>query len=345
MTKYGIKKSSLEMLNSLKGMIIDNTLLVSYEVLDIICEITSDLNKEVAVLINRKGEVIDVTIGDFASVKLNLYTERRSKDSLCSIRCVHTHPKGSGMLSEIDISALKELKLDLMVGIGVLNGNPQNAFFAYLSAENSDVLTVKKGPYEINEFMRINAQDLIRDIEKNYKSQKNRIFNVSNKKEKAILVGIDSIEYLDELKELLDTAGGVEVGRIVQNRQSADSAYLIGKGKLKELELEVQRGADLVIFDEELSGAQIRNLEEKIGVRVIDRTQLILDIFAKEPKLRKGKLQVELAQLRYRLPRLIGFGMEMSRTGAGIGTRGPGEKKLEIDREELRKDKRVRKRG
>jgi len=337
MTKYGIKKSSLEMLNSLKGMIIDNTLLVSYEVLDIICEITSDLNKEVAVLINRKGEVIDVTIGDFASVKLNLYTERRSKDSLCSIRCVHTHPKGSGMLSEIDISALKELKLDLMVGIGVLNGNPQNAFFAYLSAENSDVLTVKKGPYEINELMRINAQDLIRDIEKNYKSQKNRIFDVSNKKEKAILVGIDSIEYLDELKELLDTAGGVEVGRIVQNRQSADSAYLIGKGKLKELELEVQkRGADLVIFDEELSGAQIRNLEREIGVRVIDRTQLILDIFAKRAKTKEGKLQVELAQLRYRLPRLIGFGMEMSRTGAGIGTRGPGEKKLEIDRRRIR---------
>ncbi|HHY77620.1 MAG TPA: GTPase HflX [Clostridiales bacterium] len=330
------------MLDSIKEMVIDNNQLVSYEILDIICKITRDTNKEVAVLVNRKGEVVDVAIGDFASVQLNMYTERRSKDSLSGIRCIHTHPNGYGMLSDLDISALKELKLDLMIGIGVHNGNPQNVFFGYLSIENSNVLVVKRGPFDVNEFMKINAFDLIMEIEKNYNEQKHAIVDILNKKEKAVLVGIGSLEYLDELKDLLDTAGGVEVGRIVQKRQNPDGAFLIGKGKLDELKSEVQKKeADLVIFDEELTGAQIRNIEREIGVRVIDRTQLILDIFAKRAKTREGKLQVELAQLRYRLSRLIGFGIDMSRTGGGIGTRGPGEKKLEIDRRRIRE--RIRK--
>jgi len=342
MTNHGVKKTVQNMLDSIKEMVIDNNQLVSYEILDIICKITRDTNKEVAVLVNRKGEVVDVAIGDFASVQLNMYTERRSKDSLSGIRCIHTHPNGYGMLSELDISALKELKLDLMIGIGVHNGNPQNVFFGYLSIENSNVLVVKRGPFDVNEFMKINAFDLIMEIEKNYNEQKHAIVDILNKKEKAVLVGIGSLEYLDELKDLLDTAGGVEVGRIVQKRQNPDGAFLIGKGKLDELKSEVQKKeADLVIFDEELTGAQIRNIEREIGVRVIDRTQLILDIFAKRAKTREGKLQVELAQLRYRLSRLIGFGIDMSRTGGGIGTRGPGEKKLEIDRRRIRE--RIRK--
>lgn len=342
MTNHGVKKTVQNMLDSIKEMVIDNNQLVSYEILDIICKITRDTNKEVAVLVNRKGEVVDVAIGDFASVQLNMYTERRSKDSLSGIRCIHTHPNGYGMLSDLDISALKELKLDLMIGIGVHNGNPQNVFFGYLSIENSNVLVVKRGPFDVNEFMKINAFDLIMEIEKNYNEQKHAIVDILNKKEKAVLVGIGSLEYLDELKDLLDTAGGVEVGRIVQKRQNPDGAFLIGKGKLDELKSEVQKKeADLVIFDEELTGAQIRNIEREIGVRVIDRTQLILDIFAKRAKTREGKLQVELAQLRYRLSRLIGFGIDMSRTGGGIGTRGPGEKKLEIDRRRIRE--RIRK--
>jgi len=342
MASHGIKKTVQNMLDSMKGMIIDNNQLVSNEILDVICKITGDTNKEVAVLINRKGEVVDAIIGDFASVQLSMYTERRSKDSLSGIRCIHTHPNGYGMLSELDISALKELKLDLMIGIGVLNGNPKNAFFGYLSIENSKVLIVKRGPFDINEFMNINALDLIREIEKNYDEQKNTIIDILNKKEKAVLVGIGSTEYLDELKELLDTAGGIEVGRIVQKRQNPDGAFLIGKGKLDELKSEVQKKeADLVIFDDELTGVQIRNIEREVGVRVIDRTQLILDIFAKRAKTREGKLQVELAQLRYRLSRLTGFGIDMSRTGGGIGTRGPGEKKLEIDRRRIKE--RIRK--
>ncbi|SHJ24450.1 GTPase HflX [Lutispora thermophila] len=337
MVDNGIKKNILEKLDSLKGEILDNTLLISYEALSIICDITGEANREVAIFINRRGEIIDAVIGDYNTAELRQYSERRSEDSLSGIRCIHTHPNGYGMLSDMDISALKALKLDLIIAIGVINGIPQEAYYAYLSKKNSDYDTVCKGPFTINDFLSINAQDLISEIEKNYKIKRDNTFSVANDKEKAILVGINGLEDLDELKELLDTAGGIEVGRIAQNKHTVDNAYLIGKGKLKELKMEVQKKeANLVIFDEELTGIQIRNLERELDVRVIDRTQLILDIFAKRASSKEGKLQVELAQLKYMMPRLIGFGVQMSRTGGGIGTRGPGEKKLEIDRRRIR---------
>lgn len=163
------------------------------------------------------------------------------------------------------------------------------------------------------------------------------LYNTEDNKEKAILIGTDTLDDLDELNELLMTAGGIEVGRLVQSITKMNATYFIGKGKLKELALEVQaKDASLAIFDNELSGAQIRNIEKELKVRVIDRTQIILDIFAKRASSKEGKLQVELAQLKYLLPRLSGFGAEMSRAGAGIGTRGPGEQKLEIDRRRIR---------
>lgn len=160
---------------------------------------------------------------------------------------------------------------------------------------------------------------------------------MDDNKEKAILIGTNTLDDLDELNELLITAGGIEVGRMVQNITKVNVAHFIGKGKLEELATEVRiRNADLVVFDNELSGAQIRNIEKELNVKVIDRTQIILDIFAKRASSKEGKLQVELAQLKYLLPRLSGFGVEMSRVGAGIGTRGPGEQKLEIDRRRIR---------
>ena len=154
--------------------------------------------------------------------------------------------------------------------------------------------------------------------------------------ERAILVGVTTREdeaSLDELAELARTAGALVVGRFVQKRASIDARYYIGKGLAEELAFHRQSlNADLVIFDDELSYAQIRNLEEITGVKIIDRTALILDIFAKRATSLEGKLQVELAQLQYRLPRLAGMGQILSRLGGGIGTRGPGETKLETDR-------------
>nr|WP_207712498.1 GTPase HflX [Clostridioides difficile] len=147
---------------------------------------------------------------------------------------------------------------------------------------------------------------------------------------------IDTSESIEELKELTKAAGAEVVGSLIQNKHSVDAAYYIGKGKVEEIRAYSDSlDATLVIFNDELSGAQIRNIENVVGRKVIDRTTLILDIFAQRALSKEGKLQVELAQLKYRLPRLYGMGGEMSRTGAGIGTRGPGEQKLEIDKRHI----------
>ncbi|WP_084295863.1 GTPase HflX [Desulfitibacter alkalitolerans] len=170
-------------------------------------------------------------------------------------------------------------------------------------------------------------------------------FITEGKSEKAVLVGIEipgnhlmnTEASLEELAELAKTAGADVLDKLIQKRTRPDSAYYMGKGFAEELGLRVQGlKANLIIVDEELSGTQIRNLEETTGVRVIDRTTLILDIFAQRAKSREGKLQVELAQLNYRLPRLTGLGLQLSRLAGGIGTRGPGETKLETDRRHLK---------
>ncbi|PAD79601.1 GTPase HflX [Paenibacillus campinasensis] len=170
---------------------------------------------------------------------------------------------------------------------------------------------------------------------------------VSALEDKAILVslvtdsvkrsGIDPEESLQELVQLAETAGVEVLDVITQNRETPDSKWFIGKGKVEELRMAIDGlGASTAIFDQELSGAQVRNLEEALDVKIIDRTQLILDIFAQRAKTREGIIQVELAQLTYLLPRLSGHGKNLSRLGGGIGTRGPGESKLETDRRHIR---------
>lgn len=167
----------------------------------------------------------------------------------------------------------------------------------------------------------------------------------SDEKEKILLIGVGDakrerwqiVQSLEELANLTKTAGGKVIENFIQIRPRFDPATLIGIGKARELgEICQQFNIDLLIFDVELSAAQIRNIEKIVGVRVIDRTTLILDIFAKHARTKEAKLQVELAQLEYRLPKLVGLGLELSRLGGGIGTRGPGEKKLEVDRRKIK---------
>ena len=163
--------------------------------------------------------------------------------------------------------------------------------------------------------------------------------------QKAILVGfnntskpenIDIESSMDELEELAKTAGVEVLVRVIQNKAGIDVKYYIGKGKVEEIkQFSQDHNANVIIFNDELSGSQIRNLEEAIGIDVIDRTALILDIFAQRALTKEGRLQVELAQLKYRLPRLAGLGRQLSRIGGGLGTRGPGEKKLETDRRHI----------
>ena len=168
------------------------------------------------------------------------------------------------------------------------------------------------------------------------------MIETSEKKEKFILVGVETgkdrmEESLSELEELLDTAGGETVGRVIQNLESINKATYIGKGKAEEIKfLAEELGADGIVCDDELSPAQLSNLKDELDIKVLDRTLVILDIFASHAKSSEGKLQVEMAQLKHRSSRLTGLGKNLSRLGGGIGTRGPGESKLETDRRAIR---------
>ncbi len=168
------------------------------------------------------------------------------------------------------------------------------------------------------------------------------MIQTAEKKEKFILVGVETgkdrmEESLSELAELLDTAGGETVGRVIQNLESINKATYVGKGKVEEIkELAEELGADGIVCDDELSPTQLSNLKDELDIKVLDRTLVILDIFASHAKSSEGKLQVEMAQLKYRSSRLMGLGKNLSRLGGGIGTRGPGESKLETDRRAIR---------
>ncbi|QNU68689.1 GTPase HflX [Ruminiclostridium herbifermentans] len=319
--------------------------LVPVELAQTISRISYEINREISVLINRKGTVVDISIGDSGKATLPQMDNRRGNTRLSAIRCIHTHPGGKGLLSQVDIKTLQKLRLDAMIALGILDGQITEIYVGCLNIEQeADVY----GPFTIGD-TRLNY--FYKIIEELDTSARTDIYGNEEEAEKAVLVGLETSNSriegmslreaqnsLDELEELAKTAGAIVIDKIIQRKQNQDSAYYVGKGKIEELALMCQAtDVQLLIFDDELSGAQIRNIEELTGARVIDRTTLILDIFAQRAKSKEGKLQVELAQLKYKLPRLIGLGNELSRLGGGIGTRGPGEKKLEVDRRHIRR--------
>ena len=295
------------------------------------------LNREIAVYVSRDGDVLDVTVGVTDSVPLLDLRLRRNNRRLSCVRCIHTHPGGSARLSDVDIAALRSLMLDSMCAVGVnRDGRVTGVSAAFLTekekgipgVEQTDIYPLNRLPQEkwMNEILLSDRRVMEGEDAEGQDAP-----------ERALLVGIDTEKSLDELAALAESAGAAVVGRFFQKRPKPDTATFIGSGKARELQLDAQAlEADLVIFDDELTGAQTRNLEEIIGVKVIDRTTLILDIFAQRAQSGEGKLQVQLAQLKYRSGRLIGQGLILSRLGGGIGTRGPGESKLEIDRRRIR---------
>ena len=302
------------------------------EMMKTLAALTGEMNREIAVYITRDGAVLDVSVGDDRSVELRDCRLRRSEERLSCVRCVHTHPNGSGRLSDVDLSSLRAFRYDAMAAIGCEEGEPVNVQAAFLGAGDEILLTDLARWYRLPDaawLAQIGESDLLvgRDI-----AQK-----TGDERERAVLMGIESQESLEELARLAETAGAEVVGMFLQKRDKPDTALFIGKGRAAELSLQCQAlEADLCIFDEELSGIQARNLEDALRVKVIDRTTLILDIFAQRATSAEGKLQVELAQLQYRAARLIGAGASLSRLAGGIGTRGPGESKLEIDRRRVR---------
>ena len=337
----GIKSTTVERIRSLYEFRMGLKEFASFELISLMAELTGEINREISVYIARDGHIVDVSVGNDKKVEMPSMRLVRNEDRLCGVRCLHTHPNGDGRPSGVDLGTMRSMQLDSMASVGVLDSKPTQLYAAFIGDENEDgsrqaLVYGPLRPYKLPQAALINeifiSDDRFRSVTK---------VVTESEPERAVLVGIESDEHYDtlsELKELAKTAGAEVVGSVPLKKRAIDNATYIGSGKAEELSLMASElEADLFIFDDELSAIQQRNLEEILGCSVIDRTTLILDIFASRAQSREGKLQVELAQLKYRLPRLLGQGQVLSRLGGGIGTRGPGEKKLEIDRRRIRR--------
>lgn len=338
----GIKDTLLERIELLYDMRQGQDEFVSREMVAELSQLTGILGREISVYIGRDGRIADVSVGDSAKVSMPNMRLVRNEDRLCGVRCIHTHPNGDGRLSGVDLGTLRSMRLDSMAAIGVREeGEPTSVYAAYLgeadeAGERGVLIYGPMRPYKLPQRLLMKEIYLADD-----RLKSTTVEAEGSRPERAILVGLENsgpYDTLAELGELARTAGANVVGRFTQKKAGADNVTYIGSGKAEELSLKgSELEADLFIFDDELTAVQSRNLEEILGARVIDRTALILDIFAQRAVSREGALQVELAQMKYNLTRLTGQGTALSRLGGGIGTRGPGEKKLEIDRRRIRR--------
>ncbi|MBR0426557.1 MAG: GTPase HflX [Clostridia bacterium] len=337
----GIRDTILEEMKGLYDLTQPSGVFLTRELAEALADFTGRIGREISVYLSRGGTVEDVSIGDATTVSMPNMRLVRNIDRLCGVRCIHTHPNGNGFLSDVDLGTLNSMRLDAMVAIGVQNGRPTSVYAAFVGEmQDEERKPLIYGPMRHDRLPQRGLLDAIIEADNRLKAPAYAV--VEREPERAILVGIennDGYDTLEELKELADTAGVKVVAVERQRRRPVDNATYVGSGKADELRLlGSSTEADLFIFDDELSAIQIRNLEDVLGAPVIDRTMLILDIFATRATTREGKLQVELAQLKYRLPRLLGAGVVLSRQGAsGVGMRGPGEKKLEIDRRRIRR--------
>lgn len=347
----GIRNSVLEELKTFYEIRLASGQLLTSELAIRMADVTEFINREISVYISRSGQILAVAVGSDSSVELPPVEGRRGNSRLSGVRCVHTHPNGNPNISGVDISALKNNRFDAMVAIGVTSPDyaQSTMTFGMITGldDNEQYLVETYGPITFTEAESIYFPNLAATVERILDKQSGST-SLAQSSERTILIGMEynggasilgwsAEDSLEELKQLADTAGAEVVTKVLQKRAKPDPAFFIGKGKVQELALYVQQeNIDLCIFDDELSPAQQRNIEQALGVRVLDRTALILDIFAQRAHTNEGKLQVELAQLQYTLPRIMGKGLSLSRLGGGIGTRGPGETKLEVDRRRIR---------
>lgn len=347
----GIRNSVIEELKTLYDVKLDGGQLLTSELALRLADITEFINKEISLYITRSGQVEAVAVGSNDTVDLPPVEGRRGSSRLSGVRCIHTHPNGNSALSGVDVSALKNNRFDAMVAIGVTSPDITQSTISFgmiTGLDNNEQYVVEAyGPITMAEAEGIFFPNLVMTVERILDKQTGSS-SLAQSAERTILVGMEyggmlstlgwSVEdSLEELKQLADTAGAQVVAKFLQKRPKPDPAFFIGRGKVQELALYVQQeNIDLCIFDDELTPAQQRNIEQAMGIRVLDRTALILDIFAQRARTNEGKLQVELAQLQYTLPRIMGKGLSLSRLGGGIGTRGPGETKLEVDRRRIR---------
>jgi len=316
-------------------------------------ELSHEIGRQVGVLVDRKGYVEHVVVGDATRLVLPAQARSRlSEQRFNGLRCLHTHLRGE-QLTQDDLTDLALLRLDLMAAIDVdartgLPGLVKAAHLLPVSRANGDgeeggaPQTYRFLDPKLPSQLEVNFLELIDSLES--EMARNRgARKASDLRDRAILVGvttgslIEARDSMDELRELAVSGGLVVLDEIVQRRPSLDPKTLVGKGKLDEIIIRsLQLGADMIVFDRELQPSQVRAINAATDLKILDRSQLILDIFAQRAQTSEGRIQVELAQLKYLLPRLTGTGTEMSRLMGGIGGRGPGETKLEVDRRRVR---------
>jgi GTP-binding protein HflX len=341
----GLKPSELKHLKNTWRRHVSVHEIVSPELARHLCEFSLETNRQVGVLLNRKGNVEAVVVGNAHQLELpDIGRARAGQVRLRGLRLVHTHLK-SEPLTRDDLTDLALLRLDLVAAIGVKDdGLPGVLHYAHLLPENAE------GEIWRTETLQ-NLHDDMPDFIATVEALEDELATTTKARkvgdrERAVLVAVcldgdreGTESSLAELKELARTAGVEVVDELLQMRRQADPKYLIGHGKLDELNLRgMQKLAEVLIFDKDLSPSQARHIGEATNLKVLDRTQLILDIFAQRARSGDGKLQVELAQLKYLLPRLVQSDSSLSRLsgGGGVGGRGPGETKLEIDRRRAR---------
>lgn len=353
----GLKPHQQKQLQRLYQLRLPPNRLVTVEFAQRLGSLTQDLEgRPISVYLNRRGQVIRVGVGSPFETQIPAWElPRQGAERLSGIRCITTQ-MGEGGPGQKALTAMALQRLDALITLsvsksgghrrrgGAATGFVHRAYLAHLLPEGERRWQVSE-PLPLGILAEQDLQELVAELEDGFRRQLTAR-QVDLDQDRAILVGLqesgqsyeDLMDGLAELSRLVESAGGQVLQALWQRREGPNSATVIGSGKVQELALLVQDlGANLVVFDRELTPSQVRTLEEAVGVRVVDRSEVILDIFAQRARTRAGKLQVELAQLQYLLPRLAGRGRTMSRLGGGIGTRGPGETQLEMERRAIQR--------
>ncbi|MBW2699298.1 MAG: GTPase HflX [Deltaproteobacteria bacterium] len=339
----GLKANQIKRIQKLAQRRVRPWQLVSPELARSICELSVDIGRQIGLLIDRRGRVEWTIVGNDQRMYLpDIGRLRGAKTHFRGLRLVHAHLRGEA-LSRDDLSDLSLLRLDYVVAVlAGADGLPGRVHTAHLLPGETG-----ESPWRLEDFASPHSLDFdfietITELEAEFARKVERAGEVGDETERAMLVDVareatKGEDNLAEMQELARTAGIAVVGTSLQIRPKVDPHYLIGKGKIEEVVLEsLQKGVDLIVFGRDLAPAQARAIADVTELRVIDRTQLILDIFAKRAMSADGKLQVELAQLKYRMPRLTREDGGLSRLVGGIGGIGPGETKLEINRRRAR---------
>jgi GTP-binding protein HflX len=340
----GLKPSQIRMLERIYRRRVPPSEVVTHELGTYLCEVSREIERQVGILIDRKGTIEHVVVGDAHKLYLpDVGRMRVGRGRFRGLRLCVTH-LGDEPLTRYDLVDLSLLRLDLVCALGMdPAGRPAHVYAAHLLPENQSGHLYRELPAGRFAHFALDFEALIASLEEEF-TRKTDAALAADKRDKALIVHVavrrthgQSEARVAELKELCRTAGVRVVGVVAQRRGELDPKYVVGRGKLEEVVgRAMQLGADLLIFDPDLSPGQARAITDRTELKVIDRTMLILDIFAQRAKSRDGKIQVELAQLKYTLPRLVEKNTMMSRLTGGIGGRGPGETKLEINRRRAR---------